>query len=113
MLWHFPGRNSSKFNMLLDVAFQCISNTDQCSSFSIQTRVDHPSMSSIGTAARSEIGCYIDAGAIIENWMAFVVYDLGCRGFGYLNSSGFHLPSSFLGLHASKFVPEFGISVAF
>jgi hypothetical protein len=70
-------------------------------------------MSSIGTVAMSKIGCYTDEGASIENWTASVVFDLGCRGFDGLNSRGFHLPSSFLGLHASKFVPEFGISVAF
>jgi hypothetical protein len=86
MLGNLHWSNSSKFNMLLDVAFQCIWNTHQCSSFGIQTRVGDPSMSSIGTVARSEIGCYINKGASIKNGTAFVVYDLGCRGFGDFDS---------------------------
>jgi hypothetical protein len=87
MLGNLHWSNSSKFDMLLDVAFQCISNTHQCSSFGIQARVNNPSMSSIGTVARSEIGWKIDKGASIENGTACVVYDLGCLGFGELNLS--------------------------
>jgi hypothetical protein len=103
MLGNLHWSNSSRFDMLLDVAVQCISNTHQCSSFGIETRVDNPSMSSIGTVARSEFGCYIDEGAsIFKNGTAFAVYNLGCRGFGDFDSSQFQLPSSFLGLHATK-----------
>jgi hypothetical protein len=65
--------NSSEFNMLFDGAFQCISNTHQCSAFGIQVRVNNPGMSSVGTVARREIRQYIDKGASIENRTAFVV----------------------------------------
>jgi hypothetical protein len=30
-----------------------------------------------------------------------------------LNPSGFQLPGSLLGLHTTKFVPEFGVGIAF
>jgi hypothetical protein len=72
MLGDLHWSNSSKFNMLLDGAFQCISNTHQCSSFGLQARVNNSSMSSIGTVARSEIRRYIDEGASIKNRTAFV-----------------------------------------
>ena len=85
MLGDLHWSNSSKFDMLLDGAFHCISNTHLCSSFGIQARVNNPCMSSIGTVARSEIRRYIDKGASIKNRTAFVEYDLGCRGFGKLN----------------------------
>jgi hypothetical protein len=72
MLGDLHWSNSNKFDMLLDGAFQCIPNTHQCSSFGIQPRVNYPSMSSIGTVARSEIRRYIDEGASIKNRTAFV-----------------------------------------
>jgi hypothetical protein len=87
MLGDLHWSNSSKFDMLLDGAFQCISNTHHCSSFGIQARVNNPSMSSIGAVDKSEIRRYINKGASIENRTVFAVYDLGCRGFGDLNSS--------------------------